>query len=159
MHMNENGNLKAIIVLSVIAIIISSYLLYTKYSGYRSFCDFSPEISCDAVSQSPYSEFPANSGIPVAGLGIIAFLLFLAPSAMLLKGYDFAGLGLDRLKVYYLMLLWGVFSILFYIYLTYLELYVIYAICPLCVVTFIIVIIIFLIILAGMRKIKPGGEK
>lgn len=156
---SERSLLKGIVIFSIIAIGISSYLLYTKLTGYKSFCDFSPEISCDAVSQSPYSEFPANSGIPVAGLGIISYLLFLIPSLLLLRNYDFTKIhsSLSKKRVYSLLTLWGVFGILFYLYLTYLEIYVIYAICPLCVVTFIIAIIILGFVLAAGRK--AGGER
>jgi uncharacterized membrane protein len=156
----EQRNLKIIIALSVIGIAISGYLLYTKITGYQSFCDFSPEVSCDAVNQSPYSEFPANSGIPISGLGIAAFLIFLTPAALLLRSRKAKNIisGLGKVRMYELMFLWGAFSLLFYVYLTYLELYVIYAICPLCVVTFIITIGIFLLIVSNLRALK-GGRK
>jgi uncharacterized membrane protein len=150
--MQEKRNLKIIAILSIIGIIISSYLLFIKVTGYESFCDFSKEISCDNVSSSPYSEFPANSGIPIAGLGIIAYLLLLAPALLLLKGFDFTKLKLSRTLVLKLMFLWGLFSILFYIYLTYIELFVIYTICPLCVLVFAVSIIIFLFLSLNVKK-------
>ncbi|MBI4176410.1 MAG: vitamin K epoxide reductase family protein [Candidatus Aenigmarchaeota archaeon] len=150
-----NRNLKVIIALSVIAIIISGYLLYIKYSGNKSFCDIAEGISCDQVSQSPYSELPANSGIPIAGLGIIAFLIYIIPAALMLRPGDGKILGFERRAVHRLMLLWGAFSFLFYIYLTYLELFVIYAICPLCVVTFIIDIIVVVFI---AQNVRSGGK-
>lgn len=152
----ESRNLKIIVLISVINIILSGYLLYTKYSHTSSFCDFSPEVSCDAVSQSPYSEFPANSGIPVSGLGILAFIIFIIPSILIMrtKTPKRVFLGMSKQLLFKLMMLWGVFSLLFYVYLTYLELYVIYAICPLCVVTFLLTIVMFPLLVQNARLKK-----
>ncbi|MFH1978340.1 MAG: vitamin K epoxide reductase family protein [Candidatus Aenigmatarchaeota archaeon] len=148
-----NRNLKIITILAVIGIIISSFLLYLKMSGGESFCDFSAEISCDAVSQSPYAELPPNSGIPIAGLGIIAFLLYIIPSIWLMKAKEKI-LGMEKKTIHYLLLAWGVFSLIFYAYLTYLELYVIYAICPLCVVEAIITIVMFIFIVYNVKIMR-----
>ncbi|MBI4181625.1 MAG: vitamin K epoxide reductase family protein [Candidatus Aenigmarchaeota archaeon] len=150
-------NLTLVAILAVVGIILSGYLLYTKFSGAKSFCDFSAEVSCDAVSQSPYAEFPANSGIPISGLGVIAFLIFLIPALRLRAGKDFSFLhkALSARKVSELLLVWAGFSILFYVYLTYLELFVIYAICPLCVITFALTIIMTLLLAQNVRR---GGK-
>jgi uncharacterized membrane protein len=150
-HHTVRRNLKTIIMLSLIAMIISGYLLSLKYHQGESPCHFSDEISCDVVSKSPYSEFPPNSGIPIAGLGIIAFLLYLIPAALLLSGFNFKHIGLSQKKVHLLMFVWGAFSIFFYIYLTYLELFVIYALCPLCTITFALTVIIFLLIVQNLK--------
>ncbi|MBI4021373.1 MAG: vitamin K epoxide reductase family protein [Candidatus Aenigmarchaeota archaeon] len=152
MGTRERRNLKIIAIISVVNILIAGYLLYTKYSGAKSFCDFSPEISCDAVSQSPYAELPANSGIPVAGLGVIAFLLFLIPTLALLR--QSGGFLFSRPVVHRLLLVWGIFSLLFYVYLTYLELYVIYALCPLCIVTFALTIVLLPFLADNVRLVK-----
>lgn len=146
-------NLKLVCILAVVGIALSGYLLSTKLSNSKSFCDFSAELSCDAVSQSPYSELPAGSGIPISGLGIIAFLIFLVPSVLLLKS-EGAILRIPRRTVHMLLLAWAAFSILFYVYLTYLELFVIYAICPLCVITFIITIVMALLLLQNWRQAR-----
>ncbi len=152
--MANRKSLMAVVLLSAVALVISSYLLYIKYTGAESFCDFSDELSCDLVSQSPYSEFPPNSGIPLAGLGMLAYLLLLAPAAFLLDTERTSLFRIGRLAVRKLMLLWGLFMVAFYAYLTYLELYVIHAICPLCVSTFALSILLLVPLSIGLRGVK-----
>lgn len=151
--MVKNKTLKFVIILSLAGLILSSYLLLIKYNNNETFCNFSDQVSCDIVSQSPYSEFPANSGIPIAGLGIINYLLFLVPSLLLLKNPSLKILGFNKQKILKLMLVLAVFNIIFYSYLTYLELFVIYAVCPLCVLTFLISILILVALM--LKKLKP----
>src|SRR3989338_4265497 len=64
-------------ILSILNIIIFSYLLFLHYSDSESFCDIAPGLSCDIVNKSPWSEFPPGSGIPVSLMGILTFIVVL----------------------------------------------------------------------------------
>lgn len=62
----------AIAALSCVGIAITSYLLYTRYSGTRIVC---PTGGCETVQTSSYSKL---AGIPVAALGLAGFAFLLA---------------------------------------------------------------------------------
>ena len=135
--------------ISVIAIIISSYLLYLHYSDKESFCDISTGLSCDIVNRSIYSEFPPGSGIPVSLMGIITFTIIIVLSELI-----YANKTAKRTKklfsniIFYLMII----SIIFAAYLVYAELFLILSICILCVVLDIFIILI-LILSYKLRRI------
>ncbi len=135
------------IILSLIAIGLFSYLLYLHYAETESFCDISSGLSCDIVNKSEYSEFPPGSGIPVSLMGILTFILVII-LLMLIKNNKAIKIGsrnLDKKSfskfLFYLMIL----SLLFSLYLIYAELFLILSVCLLCVVgDIIIVIMLFL---------------
>ena len=64
---------KVIIVLSLLGLVIMTYLTYIHFAKAKSFCDLSETVSCDVVTTSIYSEI---FGIPVSilGLGYFAFV-------------------------------------------------------------------------------------
>jgi uncharacterized membrane protein len=85
------------------------------------FCTFSATFNCDVVNKSAYAEI---LGIPVAALGLAAYLLF-----------GFALLWLwhhpnDRLLTFALALAVG--GLTFSLYLTYIEAFVLYTWCIVC---------------------------
>ena len=62
----------AIAALSLVGIAITTYLLYTRYSGNRIAC---PTGGCETVQESRYAEL---AGIPVAAIGLVGYLALLA---------------------------------------------------------------------------------
>lgn len=128
--------IKGFIAVLILALIISSYLIYIHYSDSESsFCDISQGLSCDIVNKSLYSEFPQGSGIPVSILGFITFFLMLVIVILIKEDYSFK---INKTKInkkvlidFLIKLL--IFSLLFAAYLVYVELYLILSICILCV--------------------------
>ena len=98
---------------------------------------------CATVNYSPYSEI---YGIPVALLGLLAYLailaiLFLEPSWKLLEKFGvYAIFGLSLVGV------------LFSAYLTFLEFYVINAVCPFCIISAIIILMLFILSIIRLAK-------
>lgn len=117
----------AIIILALAGAVDSGYALNQHYAPPDlSSCDFNETISCTAVNQSEYSEV---AGIPVAGIGIAGYLMFVL----------FAGIALVKpLKVrvmFTLLALTSLGGFLVALCLTYIELFVLKAVCPLCVIS------------------------
>ena len=117
------------------------YLWIYKISNNDKMCLGSGD--CATVNYSPYSEI---YGIPVALLGLLAYLailaiLFLEPSWKLLEkfgGYAIFGLSLV--------------GVLFSAYLTFLEFYVINAVCPFCIISAIIILMLFILSIIRLAK-------
>ena len=141
--MDQKRGLHIILLYSIFAIIISSYLLYQHYSDTSSFCDVSAGLSCDIVNRSLYSEI---FNIPISAFSIVAFLFISIITLIALKNKD------KRSKIiniiYYLML----FSILFSLYLIYIEAFVLYSFCPLCLSLNVLILVIFFVSLNLRRR-------
>jgi|SRR3989344_5788152 len=127
---------------SILAIIISLYLLNLHYSDSGSFCDISASLSCDIVNKSAYSVFPPGWGIPVSLMGAITWLVVIIVLLMIKNNKSF-NIGKTKFDKYifsdflfYLMIL----SLLFALYLVYTELFLILSICILCLVLDIIIL-------------------
>ena len=138
----KNTLLKAIIFLSLIGILLSSYALYHHYSEVvGSVCNVSDKISCDIVNRSVYSEF---YGIPVALIGLLGYIAFIVVSYLLIRNNN-------RL---YKRLLFGMALIgfLFSLYLTYIEAFKLYAYCPVCILSAIIITAILIISIILLRR-------
>ena len=116
-------------IISILFIIISSYLLYLHYADTESFCDISQGFSCDIVNKSPYSEFPPGSGIPVSLIGIITFIVVIIALELIWGKKNKISKRALSSFVFYLMII----SLLFALYLAYTELFLILSICILCV--------------------------
>lgn len=86
-----------------------------------SFCTFSTTFNCDVVNNSSYSEL---LGIPVAALGLLAYLAFFIGLIWLWKKSN------DR--VLSLLLALAVGGLTFSLYLTYVEAFVLYTWCVVC---------------------------
>lgn len=130
-----------IIILSILGIVLSSYLTYIHIKfrqspEYKSGCSWfskGEEDPCKTVDASKYSEI---FGIPLALYGVFYFLFLFLNAVIYL-------LNRSR-KILNILLSVSGFGVLFYIYLTYLEVFVIHYICPLCVITSILNLGIFL---------------
>lgn len=122
--------------LSIIGVVVSSYLLYTKYSGGQYVCGIS---SCDNVNTSQYSIF---MGLPVSSWGVMFYYIIFI---LLLK---------ENIKIVYYFSLIG---LLFSAYLTYLEIFVIRSWCQWCVLSAWITVGLFIISLR-LKKINHNDE-
>ena len=150
--MNSKKGLKLVIIFSILAVIIFSYLINVHYKKEKeSFCDISTGISCDIVNKSVYSEI---FGIPVALFGALTFLLIGVLSFIALKNkpIKIANKSFKQKDILKLLLAILVFSVLFSLWLIYAELYLILSICILCVVSDIIILITLFILIKLNEK-------
>ena len=144
---SANKLIKWMRIISVLFIVISSYLLVLHYSDTESFFDFSQLFSCDIVNKSIYSEFPPGSGIPVSLMGIFTFILVLVILHLIKTNASFSiGNKIVEKKLlsnilFYLMII----SLVFALYLVYTELFYILSICILCVVLDILILIMIVL--------------
>lgn len=145
------------IIISIVSLLLSSYLLFLHYSDKESFCDISQGLSCDIVNKSIYSEFPPGSGIPVSLMGIFTFLIIIVALKFIKsdKKFNIGKTVVDKKIlsnfIFYLMII----SLVFALYLVYTELVLILSICILC-VTLDIFIILLLILSYMLRGVIHG---
>ena len=126
------------VVLSVLGALDAGYLTYIKLAHVEAICRGVGD--CEAVNSSVFAQI---GGIPVALLGLGAYLAILALLALeprLAVLSDYAPLAIFGLALT---------GTLYSAYLTYVELFVIHAICPYCVTS--AVLITALLILAVIR--------
>lgn len=121
--------------------LVAGYLTYIKLAHVEAICRGVGD--CEAVNSSIYSQI---SGIPIAVLGLGAYLTILAvlalePRVSVLQ--DYAPLAIFGLALT---------GTLYSAYLTYVELFVIHAICPYCVAS--AVLISGLLIMAVVRLMR-----
>ena len=145
--MNKKRGLIIILVSSLIAIIVSIYLLYQHYSIKSSFCDITQDISCDIVNRSLYSEI---FGIPVSLFALITFYIITVLTIATLRKDKIFNLDEKNILniIFYLMII----SLVFALYLVYIEAFVLYAVCPLCVLLDIIILVILIVIIKLRRR-------
>jgi uncharacterized membrane protein len=124
----------ASIILSLLGMADAAYLYIYKLSSNDRLCLGSGD--CATVNYSRYSEV---YGIPVALLGLLAYLAILA-ILVLEKRVPF-------LKEHGNLIIFGasLVGVLFSAYLTYIELFVIYAVCPFCVISAVLMTLIFIV--------------
>ena len=133
-------------ILAVVGLIDSLYLSWVKVSGKYALCG--PLGDCESVNSSKYSEI---AGIPIAFLGVGAYLVIIA--LLFLEAHG------DFWKDYTPLLVFGISltGVLYSAYLTYLEIAVIRAICPYCVVS--AIVLVFLLMLSVQRILRGHGER
>lgn len=136
----EHFWLKVLVLLSIIAFVISLYLVQNHFGeeSQGSFCDFGATVSCSIVNTSVYSEF---LNVPVAVMGAIwsLFLTVFAWQAMKKRSFILA------------LLLWSIVGLGAVIYFIIAEI-ILKAICPLCTVIHIIVLISLVISIILYRE-------
>jgi uncharacterized membrane protein len=115
-------------VLSIIGIILASYLLFNFVTA-NSFdlCTVNAQVNCKAVTTG---EISTIFGIPVSLVGLLGYITILIAS---------------RLKNKAMFLGMSAFGVLFCLRLTILELFVIRIICPVCLICQTIMLILFLL--------------
>ena len=131
----------ASMVFAILGSLVAGYLTYIKLAHVEAVCRGVGD--CEAVNSSIYSHI---SGIPIAALGLAAYLVILALLALesRVEGLqDYAPLGIFGLALT---------GTLYSAYLTYVELFVIHAVCPYCVAS--AVLITGLLIMAVVRLVR-----
>jgi uncharacterized membrane protein len=129
------------LILTSLGALDALYLLIYKLSHNDRMCLGNGD--CSTVNYSPYSEI---YGIPVALLGLLAYLGILAVIVLEHRWKVAAQNG--PLAVFGISLA----GVLFSAYLTYIEFFVIHAVCPFCIIS--AVAITFIFILAIIRLVK-----
>ncbi|MBK9750404.1 MAG: vitamin K epoxide reductase family protein [Chloroflexi bacterium] len=134
------------LVVLAIALFVTGYLAYTKATNTQVACLEGANISCDSVSSSIYAYFPRGTGIPVAYLGFLTWVVIAV--LMLLEN------RIGFLREYGAVLLLGiaVFGFLFHSYLTYTSIVFVGAICPWCIGAHVLMTI--LLIVQGIRTYR-----
>ncbi len=134
-----------VIGLSILGVIVASYLVYVKFSPGALIC--SGVGGCEAVNTSVYSTL---FGIPVAAFGALTYaailiLLLLEPRMALVSEWGVvAEFGL------------ALIGTLYSAYLTYIEVAVLHQICPYCVTSAITITLIC--ILSGIRLARQWNQ-
>jgi uncharacterized membrane protein len=129
-------------VLALIGAGIAGYLTYVHYAGLQPFC-VGGTGGCEKVQTSRYAEL---AGIPVAVLGLAAYLTVLA-AVVALPG------ELARQLTAFVALVGAGFSL----YLTYLELAVIDAICQWCVASAVVMCLLAVAAVVWLLSPPPAG--
>lgn len=127
---------------SIIGFIDSAYLTYVKITHTSIYC--TPGLGdCASVQNSQWSTL---WGIPIALLGVIAYLVLIA--SYLLETRVLA------LQTYANWMIYGVsfFGFLYSIYLTLLEIFVIHAWCQWCAISAVCMTVLFFITIARLRN-------
>lgn len=128
-------------VFALLGSLVAGYLTYIKLAHVEAICRGVGD--CEAVNSSIYSQI---SGIPIAVLGLGAYLMILGLLALESRVgglRDYAPLGIFGLALT---------GTLYSAYLTYVELFVIHAVCPYCVAS--AVLITGLLIMAVVRLVR-----
>ena len=140
--MTTNAKLRwTSIVVAIIGIIDAAYLSYVKIAHQEVYCGGSG--ACDTVNNSPYAEI---SGIPIAYLGLGAYIIILA--LLLLESRAEFWANYSPMIIFGMTLAGTLYSI----YLTYVELAVLRAVCPYCVVSAIAISVLFILSLVRLFK-------
>jgi uncharacterized membrane protein len=123
----------SLIGLNLLGALVSLYLSYIHFKPETStICNFGEKWNCDIVNKSIYAEI---LGIPVALLGLIAYIGFFI--------FSVRGLKKDQKKImpYYLVVL--SLGLAFALYLTAIETFVLKTYCMFCVIQQVIILITF----------------
>ena len=127
--------------LSIVGFGISIYLLMVHWSIIgQAVCLGVGD--CQYVNTSIYSEL---FGVPVALLGALTYVAFVALIALIGRGI---GDDVTRLAMFFV----AVIGLLFSLYLTYIEVYVLHEICPWCVFSAIVITFITALAFLELRE-------
>ena len=130
----------AMMVLSVLGLLIASYLIYIKISPTAPFCGGIGD--CEAVNTSIYSTF---YGIPIAVFGALGYAALFAVLFLEGRAAFFSAYG--PILVFGISLMGTLYSA----YLTYIELWVIHKICPYCAASAVVMTVIFILSILRLR--------
>lgn len=126
-----------LIILSLIGMLISCYLYYTKLRNKKVFCLLGHE--CDAVVNSPYGK---TFGIENTMLGVMYYaLIFAYGAAMALNRNIF-----KDIPIYYFIVGISAASVLFSLYLIWVQAFVLKKWCDYCTASAIVSLLIFLVL-------------
>lgn len=145
----EQGCLWASLLLSVLGVLISTYLSVKRFTGGSLAC--SRWAQCDVVNNSLYAKI---YGVPVAFIGLAGYLLILGLALAALETE-----GDRRRLLVALGLVFALGGLGFSAYLTYIELYVIEAICSWCVASAIVITLLAVVGTVNLWRTAPGRAK
>ena len=129
-----------IVVLALVGIALSAVSLVNHYKKSPSeFCDIDETFNCDIVNRSTYSRL---FGIPVAGIGLVGYLLLLGLSRMKREKKLFSAI----------LILGSLVGLGFSLYLTYVEVRILATYCILCLGS--LACIVLITILAIVRHVR-----
>lgn len=117
---------------TVIGLIVSLYLAWVKLAQTEPYCGGS--AACQTVNSSPFAEI---SGIPIAYLGVGAYLIILG--LLFVESKYLYWEENSQFWVFGISLI----GVLYSAYLTFIEIAVIKAVCPYCVVSAIAMVLVF----------------
>ncbi len=129
---------KALIVLSVLGILLASYLFYNFLTKpLVESCYFNSHINCDAVTKGSLSTL---FGIPVSLVGLTGYIVILLSSIY---------------KKQKTVLFMAIFGMCFCLSLTYQELFRLRVICPVCLTCQLVMLLVFLLaVYLNINKFK-----
>ena len=138
--MSRRASLTAIIILSIVGLAISSVSLVNHYSTNKSsYCSYGDNFNCDVVNRSVYSQV---SGVPVALIGMIGYVVLALLSWLTRRGNDQRGFIVAGALV----------GLGFSLYLTYVEKYILATWCILCLSSLAVIVLITIFSFATMRS-------
>jgi uncharacterized membrane protein len=131
---------RVIVVLALVGIVLSAVSLVNHYKKSPSeFCDIDQTFNCDIVNRSQYSKL---FGIPVAGIGVLGYLVLLGLSRANREKKLFSSL----------LILGSLIGLAFSLYLTYVEVRILATYCILCLGS--LACIVLITILAIVRHVR-----
>jgi uncharacterized membrane protein len=130
----------AIAVIAALGVAVAGYLTYVHYAGIHPLC-VAGGGSCEKVQTSAYAKL---AGVPVALLGLIAYVALIASLVVRGENGRFAGA------------LIAIAGFGFSAYLTYREIFTIKAICQWCVASAVLMAV--LAVLTTLRLLQSEGE-
>ena len=126
--LTKNNIWKALIVLSVLGILLATYLFYNFLAKplFES-CYFNSRINCDAVTKGSLSTL---FGIPVPLIGLLGYITILFSSVF---------------KKKLLVLGMSTFGMVFCLFITYQEIFILKVICPVCLTCQLVMLVVFIL--------------
>jgi uncharacterized membrane protein len=126
--LTKNNIWKALIVLSVLGILLATYLFYNFLTKplFES-CYFNSRINCDAVTKGSLSTL---FGIPVPLIGLLGYITILFSSVF---------------KKKLLVLGMSTFGMVFCLFITYQEIFILKVICPVCLTCQLVMLVVFIL--------------
>ncbi len=129
-----------IVAVALIGIVLSAVSLVNHYKKSPSeFCDINDTFNCDIVNRSEYSKL---FGIPVAGIGLLGYVLLLGLSLVNREKKLFSSI----------LILGSVVGLGFSVWLTYVEVKILATYCVLCLGS--LACIVLITILAMVRHVR-----
>lgn len=150
--------LKWFIRFNFLAILITLFLTYLHSRPEASgICTLNATWDCDIVNKSQYSEL---FGVPVAILGLIAYLFLFGSAWALKRDLKFYKLfkWLRPIRLMWVMFAVTAVGVLFSGYLSYIELFELKAFCYFCVTQQVIIIIDLFMMLSILSTIDQGKK-
>jgi vitamin-K-epoxide reductase (warfarin-sensitive) len=158
------GLLRAVVVLSFLAMGVAAYLIYLHYEPSAStVCEINAQFNCDIVNKSQWSYVDLGGfELPVAIPGFLYYLAAFILSVGLMRDWEYHRIHhwLTTKRVLRILTLMTVLGVIFTLHLTYIEAFVLYTYCLFCVIQQIIILgIMGLLVAAEVKHIRASRQK